>query len=65
METMNAKTGNSNLNITPKTNRSDEGVSDLEILKRAYKIYLENSINFSDELWELVRSQSPVKQSGS
>jgi|BarGraIncu00222A_1022003.scaffolds.fasta_scaffold89348_1 hypothetical protein len=62
MENMNAKTGNSNLNTTSKTNRLGEGVSEPDILRRAYEIYLENSINFSDELWELLRGQTSVKE---
>jgi hypothetical protein len=47
---------NSNLMIS-NSNRSDEVISDLDILRKAYEIYLENSINFSDELWELLRGQ--------
>ncbi len=61
MENMNAKTGKSNLNTTSKSDIIGESVSELDILRRAYEIYLENSINFSDELWELLRGQTPVK----
>jgi hypothetical protein len=61
MENMNAKTGKSNLNTTSKSDRMDKGISEPDIMRRAYEIYLENSINFSDELWKLLRGQTPVK----
>jgi hypothetical protein len=50
---------NSNL-MTSNSNKSGEVIGDLDILRRAYEIYLENSINFSDELWELLRGQKSV-----
>jgi hypothetical protein len=51
--------------MTTKSNNPDESSSDLDILRRAYEIYLKHSINFSDELWNMLRSETPIKESGS
>jgi ACT domain-containing protein len=47
---------NSNM-MKSNSNRSGEVVRELDISRRAYEIYKEKSINFSDELWELVRGR--------
>jgi hypothetical protein len=51
--------------MTTKSNNPDESSSDLDILRRAYEIYMKHSINFSGELWNMLRSETPIKESGS
>lgn len=51
--------------MTSKSNNPDENISDFDILRRAYEIYLKHSINFSGELWNMLRSETPIKESGS
>jgi hypothetical protein len=50
--------------MTSESDRSDEKYSELDILRKAYEIYLENSTNFSDELWSILRGEIPAKESG-
>jgi hypothetical protein len=50
--------------ITLKSDMSGEGPTEMDILRRAYEIYLENSSNFSDELWTMMRGKIPGKASG-
>lgn len=50
--------------MTLKSDRSGEGVTEMDILRRAYEIYLKNSSNFSDELWTMMRGKIPGKASG-
>lgn len=50
--------------MTFKSDRSGEGPTEMDILRRAYEIYLENSSNFSDELWTMIRGNIPGKASG-
>jgi hypothetical protein len=49
--------------MTFKSDNSGESPTEMDILRRAYEIYLENSSNFSDELWTKMRGKIPGKAS--
>ena len=65
MEDPITKTQNNSHLMTIKSKMADEGISDLDILRKAYEIYLENSSSFSDELCEMLRGQKPAEEFGS
>jgi hypothetical protein len=50
--------------MTSKSNTLDESISDFDTPRRAYEIYLKYSINFSGELWNMLRSETPIKEFG-
>jgi hypothetical protein len=64
METIGVKTQNCNPVVASKSTKSADVVSDRDSRRRAYNIYLKKSINFTDELWELLRGQIPIQESG-